>query len=60
MAQRDNTKIKRKGRKVLAEFRDKKLRSSSGEKVKNRDQALAIAFSEQRRANKRRATSRRG
>jgi hypothetical protein len=32
--------------KVMGEFKDKKLKSSSGQKVKSRDQAVAIAMSE--------------
>ena len=32
--------------KVMGEFKDKKLKSSSGQKVKSRDQAIAIAMSE--------------
>lgn len=35
---------------VMREFRKKKLRSSSGELVTNPKQALAIGFSESRRA----------
>jgi hypothetical protein len=36
--------------KVLGEFKDKKLRSSSGQKVTNRKQAIAIGLSEARKA----------
>lgn len=36
-------------KKVMEEFRKKKLKSSSGESVKSRDQALAIAMSEQKK-----------
>lgn len=43
---------KEKIAKVLREFKKKKLRSSSGSKVTNRKQALAIALSEARRAKK--------
>jgi hypothetical protein len=32
--------------KVMGEFKDKKLKSSSGNRVKSRDQAVAIAMSE--------------
>jgi hypothetical protein len=32
--------------KVMGEYKDKKLKSSSGQKVKSRDQAVAIAMSE--------------
>jgi hypothetical protein len=31
---------------VMKEYKDKKLKSSSGQKVKSRDQAIAIALSE--------------
>lgn len=33
--------------KVMSEYKDGELRSSNGRKVTNRDQALAIALSEQ-------------
>jgi Sec-independent protein translocase protein TatA len=39
--------------KVMGEFKDKKLKSSSGQKVKSRDQAIAIALSEARSMPKR-------
>ena len=39
--------------KVMGEFKDKKLKSSSGQKVKSRDQAIAIAMSESRAMPKR-------
>ena len=39
--------------KVMGEFKDKKLKSSSGQKVKSRDQAIAIAMSESRSMPKR-------
>jgi hypothetical protein len=39
--------------KVMGEFKDKKLKSSSGQKVKSRDQAVAIAMSEARAMPKR-------
>jgi hypothetical protein len=45
---KDDLKIQ----KVMHEYKGGKLRSSSGQKVKNRKQALAIALSEQRRADK--------
>jgi hypothetical protein len=32
--------------KVMGEYKDKKLMSSSGQKVKSKDQAVAIAMSE--------------
>ena len=43
-----NSKIK----KVMKEFAVKKLNSSSGQKVTNRKQAVAIAISEQKRVKK--------
>lgn len=39
--------------KVMGEYKDKKLKSSSGQKVKSRDQAVAIALSEARSMPKR-------
>ena len=47
---------KNKISKVLGEFKRGTLRSGSkkGPKVKSRDQAIAIALSEQRRANRKR------
>lgn len=36
--------------KVMGEFKRGKLKSSSGQKVKSRDQAIAIGMSEARRA----------
>jgi len=41
---------KRKFSRVMGEYAKGKLRSSSGQKVTDKDQALAIAFSEARRA----------
>lgn len=38
--------------KVMGEYKAGTLKSSSGDKVKSRDQAIAIALSEQRRARK--------
>jgi hypothetical protein len=38
--------------KVMGEYKRGKLKSSSGDKVKNRKQAVAIAMSEQRRSRK--------
>jgi len=38
--------------KVMGEYKDKKLKSSSGQKVKSRDQAIAIALSEANRMKK--------
>lgn len=47
-------KAKKKIKKVMQEYSEDKLRSGSkkGPKVKNRKQALAIAFSEARQATK--------
>lgn len=39
-------------KKVMGEFKDKTLKSSSGKKVKNRKQAIAIALSEARKKQK--------
>lgn len=39
-------KAQKKIGKVMGEFKSGKLKSSSGQKVKSRDQALAIAMSE--------------
>ena len=44
--------MKSKVETVMHEFKTGKLKSSSGEKVKNPKQAIAIALSEQRRARK--------
>ena len=38
--------------KVMGEYKDKKLMSSSGQRVKTRDQAVAIALSEAKRMKK--------
>lgn len=38
--------------KVMREYKEGKLKSSSGDKVTNRKQAIAIGLSEQRRARK--------
>ena len=46
-------KAKAKVEKVMGEFKRGKLQSSSGQKVKSRDQAIAIALSEARGALKR-------
>jgi hypothetical protein len=40
------TEAAKKIGKVMGEYKDGKLNSSSGQKVKSRDQALAIAMSE--------------
>ena len=44
---------KRKVKKVLGEFKRKKLKSSSGKKVTNPKQAIAIALNEARRKKRR-------
>ena len=38
--------------KVMGEYTDRKLMSSSGQKVKTRDQAIAIALSEAQKMKK--------
>lgn len=38
--------------KVMGEYKEGKLKSSSGQKVKSRDQAVAIAMSEANKAKK--------
>lgn len=43
-----------KVQKVMREYKAGTLKSSSGEKVKSRDQAIAIALSEQERAKRKR------
>lgn len=45
-------KMQAKVRKVMHEYKVGKLKSSSGEKVKSRDQAVAIAMSEAGMAKK--------
>lgn len=45
-----STKVKRKIKKVLGEFKRKALKSSSGKKVVKKSQAVAIGLSEARRA----------
>jgi len=45
-------KAQAKTSKVMGEFKAGQLRSSSGEPVTSRDQAVAIALSEARRAGK--------
>ena len=42
------TKMQKKVGKVMGEYKEGKLKSSSGQKVKSRDQAVAIAMSESR------------
>lgn len=49
MKKKANAKVK----KVMHEFKAGKLKSSSGGKVKSKKQAIAIALSEQKAANKR-------
>lgn len=39
-------------KKTMEEFKNKTLKSSSGQKVTNRKQAIAIGLSEQRRSGK--------
>jgi hypothetical protein len=41
-----DTKMKKKVKKVMKEYKAGKLKSSSGDKVKDRKQAVAIAMSE--------------
>ena len=43
-----------KVKKVMGEFKEGKLQSSSGQKVTSKDQAIAIALSEQDRAKRKR------
>jgi hypothetical protein len=45
-------KMKSKVSKVMREYKSGKLKSSSGDKVKSRDQAIAIALSEAGMAKK--------
>ena len=45
-------KMKSKVAKVMREYKSGKLKSSSGDKVKSRDQAVAIAMSEAGMAKK--------
>lgn len=46
--------MKSKVEKVMGEFKDGSLQSSSGQKVTNPKQAIAIALSEQERAKRKR------
>ena len=46
------TAATKKIEKVMGEYKDKKLMSSSGQKVKTRAQAVAIALSEAKRMKK--------
>lgn len=50
---RSRIKPGRKFRTVMREFSHGGLKSSSGRRVKSRKQAIAIAFSEQRKAKRR-------
>jgi len=43
-----------KVKKVMGEYKEGNLKSSSGQKVTSRDQAIAIALSEQDRAKRKR------
>lgn len=45
------TKYAKKVSKVMKEYKKGKLKSSSGKKVKNKKQAIAIALSEARQAS---------
>jgi hypothetical protein len=49
---RGSDKAAAKIAKVMGEYKDKKLKSSSGSKVKSRKQAVAIAMSEAGMAKK--------
>lgn len=46
------TEAAKKIGKVMGEYKEGKLKSSSGQKVKSRDQAVAIAMSESKRVKK--------
>ncbi len=48
---------KKKVKKVMGEFKRKKLKSSSGKKVTSRKQAIAIALSEAKRKKRKRRKS---
>jgi hypothetical protein len=50
MATKSSTTGKRKIHKVMEEYKESKLKFSSGQKVTNRKQAVAIALSEARQA----------
>lgn len=47
-----DTKMKKKVKKVMKEYKEGKLKSGSGDKVKDRKQAVAIAMSEAGMAKK--------
>jgi len=53
MATSSSSKGKRKVHKVLKEHKEGKLKSGSGQKVKSRKQAIAIALSEARKSGAR-------
>jgi len=46
MAKKKSTKAQKKVEKVMSEYKSGSLKSSSGKKVANRKQAIAIAMSE--------------
>lgn len=48
----DKAKMQRKVAKVMREYKAGKLKSSSGDKVKDQKQAVAIAMSEAKRMKK--------
>lgn len=52
MSPKDRSKGREKVQRVMHEYKHGDLSSSSGEKVTDRDQAVAIALSEQRRFDK--------
>lgn len=51
MAKKYSTAAQKKIGKVMHEFKEGKLKSSSGDKVTKRDQAIAIGISEAKEAN---------
>jgi len=53
MATKAATKGKSKVHKVMHEFKEGTLRSGSGQKIKSRKQAVAVALSEARQAGAR-------
>jgi uncharacterized protein DUF6496 len=52
-----STAQKRKVRTVMHEYKEGDLKSGSGRKVKNREQAVAIAMSESGQSKRRKKTS---
>ena len=52
MAKKKESKEQKKVHKVMTEFKEHKLKSSSGKPVTSRKQAIAIAISEGKRKNK--------